>query len=134
MGYVQKRKQITLRFEDKERAELFVRARSTSLGQMLDLMDLADMDRQKLSASDQKARLMELFQLFVSCLIEWNLESEEAGPTPMTLEGLLMHDFDFVLELVFAWQDGVVGVSAPLERKSDAGRPSEEALIPMEMS
>lgn len=140
MGYVQRRKQITLRFDDEERAELFVRAQSTSLGNMLDLMDLADMDRQKLSASEQKTRLMQLFELFVSCLLEWNLEHEvgtngESAPTPRTVEGLMMHDFDFVLDLVFAWQDGVVGVSAgPLARRSDAGNPSVEALIPMETS
>ena len=94
MGYVQRRKQITLKFEDEERAELFVRAQSTSLGNMLDLMDLADMDRQKLSAQEQKTRLMQLFELFVSCLLEWNLEhevGEGSEPTPRTLEGLMMH-------------------------------------------
>ena len=137
MGYVQRRKQITLKFEDEERAELFVRAQSTSLGNMLDLMDLADMDRQKLSTQEQKGRLVQLFELFVECLLERNQEhevGEGSEPTPRTLEGLMMHDFDFVLDLVFAWQDGVVGVAGPLAQKSDGGNPSVEALIPMEIS
>lgn len=137
MGHVQRRKQITLRFEDAERADLLVRAQSTSLGNMLDLMDLSDMERQKLSGREQKDRLLALFDLFVSCLLEWNLQHENADggieDTPMTREGLLLHDFDFVLDLVFAWQDGVIGVRGPLERKSGGGNPSVEALIPMDV-
>lgn len=141
--YVQKRKQFRLIFEDEDKAGLEVLAKSTSMGKLLGLMDLANMDRK--FGPEERGKLDSLFTLFMRCVREWNLSHEvevenEAGevigekviPTPRTREGLMEHDPDFVLDLVFAWMDGVIGTPGPLEQRSDGGKPSEEVSIPME--
>ena len=133
-GYVRKRRQFVLVFEDPEMEGLEIRAASTSTGNLLDLMDLADMDRAQLR--EQKDRLTELFGKFIDCVREWNLEHEgpdgEPVPTPRTVEGLLQHDPDFVLDITMAWMDGVVGTPGPLDKTSADGRPSAEQSIPMD--
>lgn len=141
-GFKKARRQFVLRFEDEELQGLEVRATSCSLGKLMGLLALADMGR-KFSPEDVK-KLDELFALFTSCVKEWNLEHEEdiveSGEvvdtvwvqTPRSIDGLKEHDPDFVLDMVFAWMDGVVGTSVPLERRSEGGKPSEEELIPME--
>lgn len=142
MGYRAQARQFNISFEDREGLE--VRAASTSLGNLMDLLDLAQMDG-KFKPED-RVRLDRLFQLFMDCVREWNLEHEELRrdedgqvigqewvPTPRTVEGLKKHDFGFVLDLVFAWMDGVTGSQkGPLEPNSDDGRPSLEVSIPME--
>jgi hypothetical protein len=132
MGYLARRRQFNLIFEDKPGLE--VRASSTSLGEMMGLTDLASMGG-KFSEED-KERLDRLFGLFISCVREWNLEHEgpngEAVPTPITFDGLMLHDADFAMELVFAWQDGVLGTPGPLGQRSAGGVPSAEVSIPME--
>lgn len=133
-GYRKKRREFVLKFEGEELAGLEVRASSTSLGNLTDLMDLAEMSRA--SVREEKERLMQLFDRFIGCVKGWNLEHEVSEDvweaTPVTVAGLLLHEGDFVLDLVFAWVDGVVGTPDPLERKSDGGRPLEEVSLPME--
>lgn len=142
MGYRAEFRQFNITFEDREGLE--VRATSTSLGNLLGLMDLAEMGRN--FSREDMGRLDSLFDLFVGCVKEWNLEHEEierneAGenigsqwaPTPRTVDGLKKHEFDFVLDLVFAWMDGVTGSrKGPLEQKSSDGNPSLEASMQME--
>jgi hypothetical protein len=133
-GYRKKRREFVLKFENEEFEGLEVRASSTSLGNLVDLMDLAEMDRA--SVREEKERLMQLFEKFMACVKSWNLEHEIANDewiaTPLTVDGLLLHESDFVLDLVFAWMDGITGTSGPLGRKSDGGKPSEELELPME--
>lgn len=134
--YRKARRQFLLKFDDAEREGIEVRASSTSLGNLVDLMDLAEMDRA--SVREEKERLLKLFERFMGCVKSWNLDHEVEGEddvweeTPLTVAGLMMHEPDFVLDLVFAWMDGVVGTPGPLARKSDGGEPSEEVSLPME--
>jgi hypothetical protein len=134
VGYLRKARQFVLVFEGEDMAGLEIRATSTSTGNLLDLMDMVDMDRKNLR--EQGERLRDLFGRFMSNVREWNLEHEgpegEPVPTPLTVEGLLMHDPDFVLDVSMAWMDGVMGTPGPLAPTSDDGRPSAEALIPMD--
>lgn len=132
MGYRRERRIIRLVFEDEELAGLEVRARSVSLGRMLDLLDLAD------RAKEQDRQAIEhIFRMFADALESWNLEDENDTPVPLTYEGLLGQDTDFVMDLVLAWKDGVAGIRVPLDQPSSDGSASQttagaELLIPME--
>lgn len=70
---------------------------------------------------------------FAKCLTAWNLE-DEGAPVPATAEGIADQDMDFMLGLVMAWMDAVVGVGAdtPLPEPSSGGDRALEASLPME--
>jgi hypothetical protein len=131
MGYQRKRKLFKLTFEDPEMAGLEVYAHSTSLENILGLIDLAKVG-DKFDVKDL-SKLDELFEVFIGALKEWNLEDEEGVPVPPTLAGLKGQDMDFILEMVMAWMEAVVSVSRPLKRKSSSGDQSPEASIPMDV-
>jgi hypothetical protein len=135
MGYKLQKKLLKLRFEEYE--GLIVKAKSASLGQVLGLMDLAQMDREKITVED-KQRLDELFRLFAAKLVEWNLEDEDGVSVPPTHEGLMDQEMDFVLDIVMGWLEMLVKVPDPLDKRSGAGSESKEetsllssGMIPM---
>lgn len=131
MGYVRKRRQFKLVFEGEEFEGLEVRAQSTSMGKILEFVDLSSMNSEQLAKEQDSIR--QLFAIFMENVTEWNLEHEEGVPTPRTFEGLMMHDPEFVLQLAFSWMDGVLAINGPLGRKSSDGKQSEEPPIPMEI-
>lgn len=134
MGYVRRKRRFKLTFEDPELEGLEVLAQSTATGDIVHLLDLAEMSPQSLKGAEVKKQVEELFRLFMDNVREWNLEEEENGvrtAVPCTYEGLMTQDLDFVLSLALAWMDGVVSISGPLDRKSGGGKPLEEASIPM---
>lgn len=133
MGYVRRARRFKLTFEDPEFEGLEVTAQSTSTGAVMHLLDLADMTPEKLKDAGVKQEMEELFRIFMDNVRGWNLESEDGEPVPCTYEGLMEQDMDFVLSMALAWLDGVVSVSGPLERKSNAGKPLEAPQIPMEI-
>lgn len=134
MGYVRRKRRFKLTFEDPELEGLEVLAQSTATGDIVHLLDLAEMSPQSLKGAEVKKQVEELFHLFMDNVREWNLEEEENGvrtAVPCTYEGLMTQDLDFVLSLALAWMDGVVSISGPLAQKSGGGKPSAEASIPM---
>lgn len=131
MGYRRQPKVFRLTFEDEPELEVYVR--SAPLGQILGLLEFAKALGGDFKPEDVE-RLDELFAAFVSCLKEWNLEDEDGTPIPATIDGLKSQDMDFVLELIMAWMEAVVSVSAPLKRKSSSGDQSPEGSIPMEVA
>lgn len=134
MGYQRARKVFRLTFEDEPGLEVL--AYSASLGTITGLLDLVKglggdkADRREGLA--MLGRVDELFSTFAASLKEWNLEDEDGKPIPATVDGLKTQDLDFTLELILAWMEAVVSVSAPLKQKSSGGDQSPEALIPME--
>jgi hypothetical protein len=128
-GYRPERRVYRLRFEDPGMSGLVVRARSAPVGQFMGLVQLAD--QAKASVEDVK-RIDELFRGFADCLLEWNLEDDDGQPVPPTIEGLYGQDMDFALTIIFAWIEGIVGVTGPLGNSSSDGGRSEELSIPME--
>ena len=128
MGYRAPRKTFRLVFEDEDRAGLEVRARSASVGRLLEIEE-----------KDGAESVRMLFEAFADALEGWNLEDEDGNPVPATLAGLMSLDLDFATDLVAAWKEGITGISGPLERKSNGGAPSPdgapaELSIPMEPS
>jgi len=155
MGYVRKKKVFVLKFEDPELAGLEVRATSTSLGSLLELVSLSEIGKGKRFDMADVARLDEVFLLFASCLTSWNMEEEDGTPigfeprqilvkgddatavrmeTPeeAKLRALKAQDTDFVMELIVAWMDGVMSISDPLSKSSNSGAPLEVPPLTME--
>src|SRR6266508_6176808 len=129
-GYVRQRKVYRLRFEDEDMAGLVVQARSAPLGQFLGLTKLAELERGKVRPEDME-KVDGLFRGFAACLVDWNLESEDGTPVPATLEGLYTQDIDFILQIIFAWIEGIAGVQVPLGQPSSDGGKSLEGSMPM---
>lgn len=143
MGYRRAKPIYVLKFDDPELEGLEVRASGASIGQLMELLDLARFATgQKFGVEDVK-ELDGLFDLFASKLISWNLEDEEG--TPVTFEPIgeetaveakarILRDQDlmFGLDLVLAWVGAVIGVSGPLDQPSTDGTPLAVASIPME--
>jgi hypothetical protein len=129
MGYRRQRKVFLLRFEDEPGLEVY--AYSAPIGVVLGLMDMVPEDKASLKDG---AVIEDLLATFAESLKEWNLEDEDGAPVPATVIGLKTQDLDFVLELILAWVEAVVSVSAPLKKKSSDGDQSPEASIPMDVA
>lgn len=136
------RKIYTLQFEDPELKELEVRVKSVSMGKLLDVADQA----QGLKDGAGVSTARELFALFITRVVNWNLQhelessiegvgildgDEQFADTPITVPGLLGHDPDLVLAVVLAWFDAMVSVSGPLAASSTSGEKFPEEYIPM---
>jgi hypothetical protein len=147
VGYERPKKVFVLQFgEDSPYQGLEVRARSGSVGALMDMMGLSRLQDIKRLDPESIRDITGLFRMFASKLETWNLE-EDGQPidfVPQQVDGqretpaearyrvLMDQDMDFVMDLVFAWIDGMVGTPGPLEKTSKGGGQSEEALIPME--
>lgn len=140
MGFV--RNQIyKLSFEDPSFDGLEVRAKSVPLGQILKLTKLAGQDLKALDRDAQFEAVDEMLRMFAKALVSWNVEEQDPdnpdGPNiavPATYEGLQTQDIDFVMDIIMAWMDALMGVGGPLGKRSASGAPFLEASLPMEMS
>lgn len=126
MGYKRTAKKYELVFDQDsgDFAGLELTLKGLSIGKYLKIAELAE------SASDGQGDLGPLFTAFADALISWNLEDDN-GPVPATFEGVQEQELDFVMTLITKWLTSVAGVSAPLERDSDAGATSLEASMQM---
>lgn len=162
-GYKREKKIYNLRFSDPDMAGLEVKTRSTSLGGMLNIVDLA-MRVNVESAEDLDVSVLDkLFGRFAKVLISWNLEDDarecaacsmrwfdfgedacpkcgheewaviESVPVPATKAGLLAQDMEFAMTIVNAWQAAVSNVGADLGKGSTNGANFPEVSIPMEL-
>lgn len=143
MGYKKQRKIFKLSFTGDEELEgLEVFTNSLSVGQMLDLVKLADaagmvggdaerVDTDKLSP-ENIAAVESMIKYFAKALRSWNLEDEDGKKVPATLKGVQDQDLDFVLRLIGEWMTAVGGVDKGLGKDSTSGRPFPEVSIPME--
>lgn len=135
MGFVRNRV-YKIVFEAADMDGLEVRAKSVPLGQVLKLTKLAGRDLRALDQETQVETIDEMLQMFAAALVSWNVEDEHPDgtrtPVPANFEGLKSQDFDFVMEIVLAWMDALMGVSGPLGKRSPSGDRSLEESLPME--
>lgn len=133
MGFRKKDKIYVLKF-DGELEGLEVRMHGASAGQLIEL------DSMEYKTAEA---LTELFLLFGSKLISWNLETEDGTPITFDRDGdetpdeakarvLKEQDIDFVFDILGAWKNAILGVSAPLGQRSTDGEQFPEESIPME--
>ena len=111
-----------LDFSETAYAGLEVTMDAVSLGDLLDIQDLAEQ-----ASAGSAAR--QLLSRFAAALESWNV-TRDGRPVPPTLEGVLSQDAAFVLAVVQAWQQGMAAAPPPLPGGSPSGGSSAEGSMP----
>lgn len=123
MGFRKNSKTYRLRFEGTDLDGLEVTVRSVSVGTIMDMAELADVETGRMKAADMRRML----STFADALVSWNWEDDVTGaPVPATYEGVASRDPADVALLVKHWAQAVAGVPDPLGEPSTGGSPSEE--------
>ena len=107
-----------LDFSDTAYAGLEVTMDAVSLGDLLDIQDLAE--------TGTAAAAREMVARFAKCLEGWNV-TRSGEPVPATLEGALSLDAVFIGEIVRAWTQGTAEAPPPLPGGSSSGGTSAAA-------
>ena len=102
-----------LDFSETAYAGLEVTMDAVSLGDLLDIQDLAE-------ATAAGAAARALFAKFASCLESWNV-TKNGRPVAADLEGVLAQDAAFILAIVQSWQQGMAQAPPPLPGGSRSG-------------
>ena len=135
MGFTPRGRVYVLDFTgDEELDGLEVKVRSSSIGMLLDMGDLAaDVTVEgKADPLGQVKRLRPVLERFAEVLVSWDMEVKPGVPTPATLEGLLQVETGQVMRIIGAYQQAVASVPTPLPSPSSGGAPSLEGSLPME--
>lgn len=114
MGYEPPSTGLKLDFSDTPYAGLEVTMGAISLGQLLDIGDMAEAGGTR-----------EMVTRFADVLESWNV-TRKGEPVPADLDGVLSQDPDFVLAIVLAWQRNVTVAPPPLPGGSSSGGTSAE--------
>lgn len=134
MTYKVKRTVYKLTFADPEYEGMEVRVRAMSMADRIHAaFDLAwDVDDDLVA---RRTKQRELHEMFAAHIVDWNLteEDDEETPVPVTLDGLLSLEPDFLGTLVGVWQMGRVAVPAPLVNDSSGGEISPVESILAEL-
>jgi hypothetical protein len=142
-GYRKKPKTYTLTWaEDHEYHGLEVSLKGLTVAKMLDIGRSASAvttDAQgTLTEGTDETR--DMFETFASCLVRWNLETEDGEPVPATFDGVTTQEFPFILDLVVTWMEAVAGTGgsnskggdSPLSETSSSGLAALEASLRMD--
>lgn len=150
MGFVPERTAYKLVFEDPKYDGLEVVMIASTVGDVLDDMmgGLSGLDIQALEDAAKRndastmakhvALIVETatgaYETFVRHLVRWNIETEDGVAVPATMEGVKTQDTDLIRDVMTAWRAATTEVSRNLGPASTDGKPSAEALLPMEPS
>lgn len=108
-----------LKFEDSALEGAEIRFRATPISVMIQL--------------GERLQHADLAGLVAEYVIDWNWEDEKGEPLPVTAEAILENWEEPVLARVCQeWYKAAKGVTAPLEKPSTDGTPSQEQNLPME--
>lgn len=135
MGFKPARTVYTLQFADGDFEGLEVKARSAPLGQVMELITLAEGmgDGTGISDAAAMAAARQLLLAFADVLISWNVENDDDTPVPATYEGMKAQELPLILRMVEAWIGAVAGPpAAPLAQPSSGGSLSLAESLPME--
>lgn len=114
--------------------DLTVRARSISMGQVLELSEsLEARIFGPVIGPENLPHLAKVMAALGSALVDWDLVDEHGAPVPATEAGLRTLDHDLFKAVALAWVDAITAVPRPLEPPSPSGEPSPEASIPMDV-
>ncbi len=130
MSFKAKKKLYLLRFtEDTDMDGLEVTMSSVSMGVLLQLEEMS-------TRADEVVKDMSQFrtaiEIFAGAMLAWNLVDDFEVPVPVTVDGVLMQDPDFIMGIITAWTKAISGVADPLDGRSTSGEQSPAASIPME--
>jgi hypothetical protein len=108
---------IGLDFSETPYAGLEVTVAAGSMGEFLDLEDLA-------AAGENR----QMFRRFAALLRSWNL-TRGGVPVPATYEGMLTLEPAFTEMIITVWQRNVTSAPPPLQNGSPSGASSPEAQL-----
>jgi hypothetical protein len=140
-GFKRKNKAYRLKFVDSDLDGLEIVMRSVSTGRILELQEMATVTNAAIAAAQDgtdggtsvdPAMVRKMVEMVAGAMISWNLEDDDDVPVPITVEGLLDQEIDFLMQIVMAWTEAIAGVAAPLEPGSTSGVNALEASLPME--
>lgn len=131
-GYKPQRKIYKLDFDGTDLDGLVVEVSSVPIGTLLKLQEAYESMHGKTAETAGSAILGQLFGIFASALVSWNLLDENDREVPATLEGVMSQDATMVLEIVRAWGAALNGVPAPLDGGSASGATLPEASLGLE--
>lgn len=142
MGFTPPRTVYTLDFSGTELDGLEVKARSVSVGTLLEFTQMADLaERLTGDEATQTADGMEVMRVvgellasFAEVLRDWNLVDEDGTPVPADLHGLRSLEFRHAMAIITTWTRAASDVPAPLSNGSSGGVPPLEPSIPMDVS
>ncbi len=127
-GYRRKNTTTVVHFADDRYADLHIIMKAASMKTMLTALELAaKLERMGENPTAGVGTMRQLMELFASKLVQWNLLDENGDPVPPTVDGLLECDPSEAIDMVMAWADTALGVDAPLDPTSVAGKRSAEA-------
>lgn len=132
MTYELSRKTLDLDLPDYP--GLTVRARSISMGQVLELSQSIEARIFGPAVSPEDLPHLErIITTLGGALIDWNI-TDDGQPVPADVDGLRSLDPQLFRAVTLAWIEAMATVPRPLASPSAGGVPSEEASIPMDVS
>ncbi len=108
---------------------LEVRLGAMSIGELEEVARLQSAESE--DGASNLERVTPIFDILGAKMISWNLEDDANEPIPVS--EFRNEDMSMLLAIVSAWTGAVGDVPTPLKPTSSDGKPSEEALIPMEI-
>lgn len=130
MRFKAKKKLYKLVFaQDTDMAGLEVTMSSVSMGALLRLQEMAG--RADEIAKDM-AQFREIVAVFAGAMLGWNLDDDFDHPVPVTVDGILTQDPDFIMAIIGEWIKAISAVPDPLGVGSTSGGPSPAVSLPME--
>lgn len=131
MGYKPQKTIYKLVFEEPDFEGLEVKASAISIGKLNQITRLQREVRNQGQSPDPDI-IDEMWGIFASALVSWNVEDEEGNAVPANLEGLYQQDTEFVKRVIKAWTEAQVDIPGPLGQPSSAGGQFPGGSIPME--
>lgn len=131
-GYRRPRVKVTFGEGKGDMEGFWFRFRRPSIADLVSLSGVDDLESGTFTDRDMEI-VDSVYETLAGRIVEWNLETEDGAPVPVSAEAIAEQDIEFVMELVKAMV-GEYDVPDPLPVPSSVGqRWAEEALIPMEI-
>lgn len=135
MGKQVPRRTYVLVFEgspgDEDLDGTVIKVRPPSVSEALEHLDMSWYRDPTVSDTERTKRLAELYTVFATRLVEWNLE-DQGVPIPATLGGLYTLPQDVGGRILGSWLWETATVPRPLPQDSPTGSDSvDESQIPM---
>jgi hypothetical protein len=95
------------------------------------LSGVEDRPWSELTAKERAIKAQENAADLAGLIVEWNFADEQGQPVPATVDGILTHvDNQMINDMWTAYGEGTSRVAPPLPDSSDGGSPTDEWDLP----